>query len=139
MKVEAYLSFDGRCEEAVQFYTQALGAQVGMLMRFKDAPEKPPEGQMPPNSDDKIMHVDFTIGETRVMASDGSCGGNPQFGGISLALSPKTPEEADKLFNALADGGQVQMPLGQTFFSPRFGMVQDKFGVTWMVVAEAQQ
>lgn len=138
MKVEAYLFFDGRCEEALQFYTEALGARVGMLMRFKDAPEKPPEGRVASNSDDKIMHADFTIGETRVMVSDGNCTGSAEFKGFSLSLSPQTAEEADKLFHALADGGQVQMPLCQTFFSPRFGMVQDKFGVSWMINVDAQ-
>lgn len=136
MRVETYLLFEGRCEEALQFYTRTLGAKVGMLMRYKDAPDKPPEGTVPPGSDDKVMHADFTVGGTRLMASDGYCSDAPKFSGFSLSLPVKTPAEADKFFNALAEGGQVQMPLGQTFFSPRFGMVTDKFGVSWMVIVE---
>jgi PhnB protein len=136
MKAEPYLFFEGRCEEALQFYSRALGARVGMVMKYKDAPDKPPEGMVPPGSENKIMHSEFQVGETRMFASDGSCTGQSAFGGFSLSLPVKTPAEADKLFNALADGGQVQMPLGQTFFSPRFGMVQDKFGVGWIVIVE---
>jgi PhnB protein len=139
MKVESYLFFEGRCEEALQFYAKALGARIGMVMRYKEAPEQPSEGMVAPGSDEKIMHADFTVGDTRIMASDGGCSGNAQFGGFSLAIACRTPDEADRCFNALADGGQVQMPLGQTFFSPRFGMVQDKFGVGWMVVVEQPQ
>lgn len=136
MRVEPYLSFEGRCEEALEFYKSAVGAQVEVILRYKDSPDKPPEGMVPPGSENKIMHCSFTIGDSRIMATDGGCRGGGKFEGISLALSSKTTAETEKLFNALAPGGEVQMPLGQTFFSPSFGMVVDKFGVFWMVVTE---
>jgi PhnB protein len=134
MKVQPYLFFDGRCEEAIEFYKKALGAEVLMLMRFSDSPDPPPPGMVPPGSENKIMHAAMRIGETEVMASDGHCMGKAAFQGVSLSLSASSEAEADRLFNALADGGQVQMPIGKTFFSPRFGMVADRFGVSWMVV-----
>ncbi|MFO1095011.1 MAG: VOC family protein [Planctomycetaceae bacterium] len=136
MRVDPYLFFEGRCEEALQFYTQALGAKVGRLVRFKDAPEQPPEGRLAPGSENKVMHADFKIGDTNINASDGGCGGKTNFGGFSLTIAVKTPAEADKCFNALVEGGQVTMPLSKTFFSPRFGMLTDKFGVGWMVIVE---
>ena len=134
MQVQPYLFFDGRCEEALEFYKTKLGAQVEMLMRFKEAPDQPPPGMCPPGSDDKVMHACFRIGDTAVMASDGLARGNPSFKGFSLSITARDEAEADRLFGALAEGGEVQMPLGKTFFSPRFGMVADKFGVGWMVV-----
>jgi PhnB protein len=134
MFVQPYLFFDGRCEEALDFYRRALGAEVTMLMRFKEAPEKPPEGTMPPGSDDKVMHAELRIGESTVMASDGHCLQKSSFQGFSLTLAVKTEAEADRLFAALGDGGEVRMPLGKTFFSPKFGMVADRFGVGWMVI-----
>ena len=134
MLVQPYLFFDGRCEEAVDFYRRALGAEVEMLMRMKDSPDPHPSGMLPPDSGDKVMHVSFRIGDTTVMASDGKCAGKPNFQGFSLSLTARDAAEADRLFAALADGGQVQMPLGKTFFSPRFGMVADRFGVSWMVI-----
>ncbi|MGH6902588.1 MAG: VOC family protein [Geminicoccaceae bacterium] len=134
MQVQPYLFFDGRCEEAVEFYKGALGAEVEMLMRFKDSPDPPPPGMVPPGSGDKVMHACLRIGEAKVMASDGRCQGRPSFQGFSLSLTASDEAEADRLFAALADGGQVQMPLNKTFFSPRFGMVADRFGVSWMVV-----
>ena len=134
MQVQPYLFFDGRCEEAVDFYKKALGAKVEMLMRFKENPEPPQPGMVPPGSDDKIMHTCFRIGDTSVMASDGHCAGRPSFQGFSLSISVSSGAEADRLFAALADGGQVQMPLAKTFFSPRFGMVADRFGVSWMII-----
>jgi PhnB protein len=134
MQVQSYLFFDGRCEEAIEFYKKALGAKVDMLMRFKDSPEPAKEGMCAPGSDNKVMHASLHIGDTRVMASDGRCQGKPVFQGFALSLDAKTEAEADRLFKALADGGQVQMPLGKTFFSPRFGMVADRFGVSWMVI-----
>lgn len=133
MYVQSYLFFDGRCEEAIEFYKSALSAEVDMLMRFKDSPEPPQPGMCPPGSDDKVMHASFRVGDTVVMASDGSCLGEPMFQGFALALSVKAEAEADRMFNALSAGGQVQMPLTKTFFSPRFGMVTDRFGVAWMV------
>jgi PhnB protein len=134
MKVQPYLFFDGRCEEAIEFYKRALGAEVLMLMRFKENPELPPPGMVPPGSENKIMHASMRIGESEVMASDGRSMGNPEFQGVSLSLSVSSETEADRLFNALGEGGQVQMPIGKTFFSPRFGMVADRFGVSWMIV-----
>ena len=142
MKVNPYLSFEGRCEEALNFYQQALGAQVGMLLRSNDTPPmeggapEPPEGCVPEGGipGDKILHVEFTVGGSTVMATDGMNSGQADFRGISLALSVDAEAEAQRLFTALADGGQVQMPLAKTFFSPAFGMVADRFGVCWMVV-----
>ena len=135
-KVEPYLFFAGRTDEAIEFYKTAVGAQVEMLMRFKESPEPPPPGMLAPGWENKVMHSSFRIGETVVMASDG-CGTDLQecrgFSGFSLSLSLKTEAEAECAFNALAAGGQVRMPLTKTFWSLRFGMLQDKFGVGWMI------
>jgi len=133
MQIQPYLFFDGRAEEAAAFYRAKLGAEITMLMRNKDSPDKPPPGMLPPNSENKVMHMALKIGETTVLASDGNCAGKPAFQGFSLSLTVKDEAEAGRLFAALADGGQVQMPLGKTFFSPSFGMVTDRFGVAWMV------
>lgn len=134
MQVQPYLFFDGRCEEALDFYRRALGAQVDMLMRYEDSPEPAPPGMCPPGSEDNVMHSSFRIGESVVMASDGRGEGKPNFQGFSLSLTARDVAECERLFAALADGGQVQMPLGKTFFSPSFGMVADRFGVSWMVI-----
>ena len=133
MKIEPYLNFDGRCDEAIEFYRKALGAQVLMLMRFKESPEKPPAGMSAPGIDEKVMHATLKIGETLVMASDGRCTGKMSFSGINLSLNVKDAQEAQRVFAALSDGGKITMPLGKTFFSPSFGMVTDRFGVMWMV------
>jgi len=133
MRIEACLFFDGRCEEAIEFYKKALGAEVQMLMRNRDALDKPPPGMLPPGSDDKVMHANLRVGSSILMVSDGRCSGHPQFKGFSLSLDAATAAEAERLFNALADGGTVQMPLARTFWSPKFGMVADRFGVGWMV------
>jgi PhnB protein len=133
MRVEPYLFFNGRCEEAVEFYKKALGAEVAMLMRFKDSPEPQAPGMLPPGSENKVMHVSFRVGDTTVMASDGFCKGQTDFQGLSLSLTVSNETEADRVFAALADGGHVQMPLNKTFWSPRFGMVTDRFGLGWMV------
>lgn len=135
MPVTPYLTFNGRCEEALNFYKKALGAEVGMLMRFKEAPEAPPPGCAPVDGN-KIMHSTFQIGGTTVMASDGMAQGTPKFEGFSLSVNAKDESEASRMFGALSDGGQVQMPLGKTFFARSFGMVADKFGVSWMVIVE---
>jgi PhnB protein len=135
MQVQSYLIFNGRCEEALEFYKKALGAKVEMMMRFKEAPE----GQCAPGSENKIMHSSLRVGETVLMASDGmTMQGKPEFKGISLTLNPKTESEAERLFGALSEGGQVQQPLIKTFFSPKFGVLSDKFGVSWMVVVDQQ-
>lgn len=133
MQVQPYLFFDGRCEEALEFYRRALGAEVTMLMRFKDSPEPPESGMDPPGAGDKVMHASFRIGDTTVMASDGRCLGRPDFQGFSLSLTVADDAAAERLFASLAEGGQVQMPLARTFFSPCFGMVADRFGVSWMI------
>ena len=134
MQVQPYLFFNGRSEEAVEFYRSALGAEVIMLMRFKDSPEPQPPGAVPAGAENKVMHVSFRIGDTTVMASDGQCQGKPNFQGFALSLTAADTAEAERLFNALAASGQVQMPLTQTFFSPCFGMVADRFGVSWMII-----
>ena len=131
--IQPYLFFDGKCEEAIEFYKHALGAKVNMLMRFKDSPEPPPPGCAPADSS-KVMHAQFQIGETVVMAADGRASGKTNFEGFALSLTVKTEAEADQAFNALAAGGKIEMPLAKTFFSTRFGMVVDKFGVFWMVL-----
>ncbi len=133
MHVQPYLFFDGRCEEALDFYRSKLGAEVQALMRFKEAPD---QSMVPPGGGDKIMHSSFRVGDVTAMASDGRCQGKPSFNGFALSLTLATEAEAQKLFGALSDGGQVQMPLTKTFFSPAFGMVADRFGVSWMVLVE---
>ena len=137
MQIQPYLFFEGRTEEALEFYKKALGAKVQMMMRYKDSPDSPPPGMNPPPS--AIMHACVTIGDTAVMASDGMCSGKANFGGFSLSYTAKDEAEAKQRFNALATGGQVQMPLGETFFAKSFGMVRDKFGVAWMVIAGQKQ
>ena len=135
MQVQPYLFFDGRCEEAVEFYRSALGAEVVMLMRFKDSPDPPPPGIVPPGPE-KVMHAALRVGDAMVLASDGRCSGQPSFQGFALSLTAANEAVANRLFASLAEGGQVQMPLAKTFFSPRFGMVADRFGVSWMVYVE---
>jgi len=132
MLVSPYLHFNGRCDEAIEFYKAALGAEVTMLMRFKDAPKEAQAG-MTPGSENKVMHANLKVGDTAMLLSDGHCTGQLAFEGFSLSLTVATVAEADKYFAALSAGGQVQMPLGPTFFSPKFGMLADKFGVGWMV------
>ena len=134
MHVQPYLFFEGRCEEAIEFYRKVLGAEVTMLMRFKDSPEPAAPGTCPSGSGDKVMHLSFRIGDTTLMASDGRCLGRPSFQGFSLSVTVRDDAEAERTFAALADGGQVQMPLAKTFFSSRFGMVADRFGVSWMII-----
>ena len=134
MQVQSYLFFDGRCDEAIAFYRGALDAEVTLLLRFKDNPEPQNAGGIRPGTEDKVMHAQMRIGDTVIMLSDGSCGGQPNFQGSALALTVADEAEAERRFAALADGGQVTMPLAKTFFSPRFGMLADRFGVAWMVI-----
>lgn len=133
MSIQPYLFFNGRCEEALEFYKQAIGAKVEMLMRFKECPE--PGGPKPPDAE-KVMHAAFKVGDTLVMASDGQCTGQTEFKGFALAVSAKTEADVDRMFAALSAGGQVTMPPGKTFFSPKFGICSDKFGVQWMLMVE---
>ena len=132
--VQSYLNFDGCCEEALEYYKKALGAEVEMIVRFKDNPDKD-KCPTDASNDNKIMHTSFRIGSTTVMASDGHSAGKPEFKGFSLSLSLATEADVDKFFGALADGGKVEMPPSPTFWSPRFGMVTDRFGINWMVMA----
>jgi PhnB protein len=132
MQIQPYLFFDGRCDEALEFYRRALGAGVTMLMRYKEGP--PP---VAPGTEEKVMHAEMRVGETTVSVSDGRCLGKTNFQGFSLSLTVADEAEAERIFTALSDGGQVRTPLAKTFFSPRFGMVSDRFGILWMVyVAE---
>lgn len=140
MLIQPYLTFAGRCEEALAFYQQALDAKPDMLMRFKDCPDPMPPGMLPPGNDDKVMHASFYLGECLIMADDGGlCGGGPGaapvagFHGFSLSITLSDEAEAAQRFAALAEGGQVRMPLGKTFWSPCFGMVVDRFGMAWMI------
>jgi PhnB protein len=131
--IQPYLFFNGACEQAVEFYKKALGAEVQMMMRYKESPEAPPPGMVPPGFENKIMHTSLRIGQTIVMASDGCSTEKAKFEGFSLSLAVSSEAEVDRYFNALAEGGKVGMPLMKTFWSPRFGMVTDKFGVGWMI------
>lgn len=134
MLIQPYLFFEGRCEEALEFYKTALGAQVQMMMRYSENPEPQNAPGCGPIAADKIMHASFAVGDNTLFASDGMASGTTEFKGVSLSLSVPTEAEAEKVFAALAEGGQVQMPLTKTFYSPSFGMVADKFGVSWMVI-----
>ncbi len=135
MRIEPYLFFNGRCEEAIEFYGKAVGAKVEMLMRSKESPEPPnPDCPTPPGWEDKVMHSAFRIGETLVMASEGH-GGPTRFDGFSLSITARADAEAKRVFDALADGGQLIAPLSPTFFASSFGMLADRFGVSWMVIA----
>ncbi len=142
MQVQPYLFFEGRCDEALEFYRSVLGVEVKDLMRFKDVPAQsepePAEGCAgpPPPDMNKVCHASFRLGDTTVLVSDGQCLGKPAFQGFSLSITVRDAAEAEQLFTRLGDGGQVQMPLSKTFFSPRFGMVADRFGVSWMVIVD---
>ncbi|MEO8021329.1 VOC family protein [Polaromonas sp.] len=133
MLIQPYLFFDGRCEEALNFYKKALGAKVTAMMRFKENPEPQP-GMSGPGFDEKIMHANFEVGDTQIMASDGMAQGKAEFKGVSLSITATSDTEAQRVFKALGEGGQVQMPMSQTFFAHSFGMVADRFGVSWMVI-----
>jgi PhnB protein len=134
--IQPYLFFGGRCEEALEFYKTAIGAEVLFSMRYKESPEPCP-GMLPPGSENKIMHASVRIGETTIMASDGRCEGKMVFEGFTLHLNAPDEAAAERLFAALAEGGQVGMPLSKTFWSPKFGMLTDRFGVGWMVSVPA--
>ena len=133
MNVQPYLFFEGRAEEALAFYTKALGTKVDMVMRNREAPEPPPPGMLPPGSENKVMHASFKVGDTDVMLSDGRCSGKPNFAGFSLSITAPDEAVARRIFSALAEGGSVTMPIGKTFWSPCFGMLTDRFGVGWML------
>ena len=130
MQVEPYLFFEGNCEEALAFYHQTLGAEVTTLLRYRESPDP---GMIRPGTEDKVMHANLRIGNSTLMASDGLCEGHPSFKGFSLSLTPDGQAQAERMFAALAEGGKVEMPLAKTFWSPLFGMVTDRFGVSWMI------
>lgn len=134
MTLEPYLFFNGRCEEAINFYKEALGAEVTLQMRMNEAPESHPPGAVPPGFENKIMHANLRIGTMNLMVSDGNSDAAPSFKGFTLSLGVADAPEAERRFNALAQGGKVVMPLGKTFWSPCFGMLEDRFGVGWMVI-----
>jgi PhnB protein len=133
MQVQPYLFFDGRCDDALEFYKKAIDAKVEMVMRYKDAPD---QSMISPGSHDKVMHASVRVGDTQLLMSDGHCQGKPVFQGFSLTITAPDNAEGERRFNALAEGGQVQMPLAETFFASRFGMLADKFGVGWMILVE---
>ncbi|HEY5280592.1 MAG TPA: VOC family protein [Pseudolabrys sp.] len=133
MPIQPYLFLEGRCDEAIEFYKSVFGAKVDMLMRWKDSPDK---SMCTPANENKVMHASVTIGDSRVMLSDGRNSGSPKFEGFALSVNAKDESDADRMFNALANGGQVTMAMSKTFFSPRFGMVADKFGMHWMIIVE---
>ncbi len=136
MQVQPYLNFNGRCEEALQFYSKHLGAKIEMMMRFKDMPGPQQPGMTAPP--EKILHAAFRVGDAQLLASDSHCTGKPAFEGIALAVTARDDAEAKRVFGALSDGGKVQQPLIPTFFSSSFGMVDDRFGVSWMVMAQKE-
>lgn len=131
--IQPYLFFGGRCEEALEFYRTAIGAELQMLMRHKDSPDSPPPGRLAEGWENKVMHTSFRVGTSVLMASDGCSAEDGKFGGFSLSLAFPAEAEAQRAFTALAEGGQVQMPLMKTFWSPCFGMVTDRFGLGWMI------
>ncbi len=139
MKVESYLFFNGRCSEAIAFYEKAIDANTQFKMTFKEAPDPPPPGMIPEDWGDKIMHTAFSVGDTMIMASDSCAPESMEFKGFSLSLNVQNESDADRYFAALSEGGEVTMPLGKTFWSPRFGMLKDKFGIAWMVNVVTQE
>lgn len=134
MRIEPYLFFNGRAEEAIDFYRKALGAEVQMLMRFSESPDPVPEGMIPPGFENKVMHSCITVGGANVMISDGDSSAGPAFSGFSLSLEADDGEQLRSWFDALSEGGQVKMPVGKTFFAEHFGMLTDRFGVGWMLI-----
>jgi PhnB protein len=133
--VRPYLFFGGRCEEALAFYGSSIDAKIEMLIRYDESPEPLPPGRLAPGWEGKVMHTTFRIGESTLMGSDG-CGDKPHFAGFSLSLAVPTEAEAERAFTALAEGGEVRMPLAKTFWSPSFGMLTDRFGIGWMVMVQ---
>ena len=135
MQVQPYMMFEGRCDEAIEYYKKALGAKVNMLMRYKECPD--PNAKISPGSENKVMHASIQVGDSTVLMSDGHCSGKTDFNGVTLTLIVGSDAEAGRVFTALADGGKVTMPLSKTFFSSQFGMLDDRFGMSWMVYVAA--
>lgn len=132
--IQPYVFFRGRCEEAIEYYKRTLGAEVVMLMRFKDNPDNPAPGTMPADLDDRVMHAQLRIAGADLMMSDGMKSGAVDFSCVSLSLTVDSKADADRLFQALAADGRVEMPIGPTFFATHFGAVADRFGVSWMIM-----
>jgi PhnB protein len=137
MKVEALISFGGRCEEALEFYKEAVGAEVTALMRWKESPDAP--FKPPPGYEEKIMHANFRIDQTQLMADDGLGNEAAEFKGVTLAIEVADDAEAKRVFTALGEGGHVNMPLAKTFWTSSFGHLTDKFGVPWIVNVTAHK
>lgn len=139
-QVQTYLYFDGKCDEALAFYRDTVGAEILQLMRYRDMPLQPGsdtcvEQSMPPGCEDKVLHCSFRIGATELMASDGFCAGKPVFEGFALSLVLKDKDTVERTFARLAEGGEVRVPVDKTFFSPAFGLVVDRYGILWNVLA----
>jgi PhnB protein len=139
MLAQPYLNFDGRCEEALNFYKQAIGAEILCLMRLSESPEPCDPALVPPGSENKVMHSSFKIGDSTLLATDCGCSGQTKFSGFSICITAADPDHAARLFAALGEGGRVEMPLGKTFFSPSFGVLEDRFGLSWMVYVDQPQ
>ncbi len=139
IEIQPYLFFEGRCDEAIALYREVLGAEVQFLMRYGEGPEAPPPGMLPPGSEHKVMHATLQIGQSVVMVSDGMCSGKTGFSGFKLSFNVADAAAAERVFRALAEGGQVEMPLGATFWSPCFGMLEDRFGLGWMISVPGPQ
>lgn len=139
MLAQPYLNFDGRCEEALDFYKQAIGAEILCLMRLSESPEPCDPAMVPPGSENKVMHSSFKIGDSTLLATDCGCSGQTKFSGFSICITAADPDHASRLFAALSEGGRVEMPLGKTFFSPSFGVLEDRFGLSWMVYVDQPQ
>ena len=135
--VQPYVFFGGRCEEALEFYRTAIGAEVDMVMHFNESPEPSPPGMLAEGFENKVMHSSFRVGESTIMASDGCSPEDGKYNGFSLSLSVPADADAKRVFAGLSDGGKVKMPLTKTFWSPCFGMVEDRFGISWMVIVPA--
>jgi PhnB protein len=134
MSVQTYLQFNGRCEEALAYYRETLGAEVMEIIRFKDVPEA--AAGAPAGTEDKVLHACFRVAGTHLMASDGMCGGDAAFAGFSLTLTSSTDEETERLFTSIAREGNVVMPLSPSFFSSQFGVVTDRYGLSWTFVTQ---
>jgi len=130
MKLNTYLHFAGNCEEAIHFYEKVLGAPCTMLLRFGETPEA---ATLPPEMHDKITHARFLVGQEMLMASDAPPDRSKSPNGFSLHLELKTPEEAERIFHALSENAQITMPMGETYWAHRFGMLRDKFGMPWLI------
>lgn len=130
MHFSPYLNFDGHCKEAIEFYAELLGGEIVFMSTFAEAPD---DEDISPGLKDKIMHAQLKIGDQVIMASDASPENYAIPQGIHITIGVDTPEEAERIYEALSEGGSVQMPLEETFWAKRFAMFSDRFGIPWMV------